>query len=453
MTGPTPDEDARSANAESGERKPRPLDGIRVVELGQILAGPLASSLLAWFGAEVIKVEPPGSGDPIRTWRVLEDGTSLWWRSLSRNKKLVSIDLRKEEGRQLVRELILQSDVLIENFRPGTLERWNLDPAELRRLRPDLVVTRISGYGQTGPYREQGGFASVCEAFGGLRFITGHPGEAPVRSNASIGDSLAAFQAVIGTLVALLRRERTQAGTTERDWEGAPGGTEGAREPEHERAWARARGRGDVVDVAIYEAVLSVLEGAIPEFQRCGVIRQPSGSTITGIVPSDAYRCSDGQHVVIGANSDSSFRRLMIAVGRKELGEDAGLATNELRVQRRAEIDDAISKWTVTLPSADVLAQLAKVAVPAGPVNTIQDVMEDPHVAERQVWEEVASERGPYFTPRHGPLLEEAPGMTESLGGDIGEHTREILQERLGLEAEDVEELETRGIIQTRPNA
>ena len=394
-----------------------PLAGIRVVELGQILAGPLATAILGWLGAEVIKVEEPAHGDPLRTWRVVEDGTSLWWRGVARGKQLVAIDLRRPEGQDLVRRLVLGADVLVENFRPGTLEGWGLDPDALRRERPELVVARISGYGQTGPYRDRRGLASVCEAFGGLLHITGEPGRVPVRSNASVGDSLAAFQTVIGVLASLVRR---------------------GRHPEQ---------RGDVVDVAIYEAVLGVLEGALTECDRAGVVREPSGTTITGVVPTDAYPTADGRRIVVGANADPVFRRLMRVAGREDLADDPRLADNAGRVAHQQEVDDAIAAWTSTLPADDVIARLVQAGVPASAIHTASDLLSDPHVRSRGVVETVDLGGKPLALPVLGPFLTEAPGRTTWPGGELGQHTDDVLRTHLGLDRETLDQLHASGVV------
>ena len=275
---------AGSSASSASEAGPRPLDGVRVLELGQLLAGPFTGTILGYFGAEVIKVEPPGSGDPIRVWRVLDEGTSLWWHSVARNKKCVTLDLRTEKGRRIARDLALQCDVLVENFRPGTLEKWGLDPEELRRENPRLICARISGYGQTGPRSSLPGYASVCEGYGGLRYVNAVPGERPVRPNLSLGDSLAGLHAALGVLLALLQRGKTR--------------------------------RGQDVDIGIFEAVYNLMEAVVPEYDRAGVVREPSGSTITGIVPTNTYRCRDDLFVIIGGNGDSIFKRLMRAAGR-----------------------------------------------------------------------------------------------------------------------------------------
>jgi crotonobetainyl-CoA:carnitine CoA-transferase CaiB-like acyl-CoA transferase len=386
--------------------------------MGQLMAGPLAGTLLAWFGAEVIKVEPPGAGDPVRGWRVLDDdGTSLWWRSLGRNKRLVAIDLRRPEGQDLVRRLATTSDVLVENFRPGTMERWGLSPERLEPLAPHLVYARVSGFGQTGPYASRGGFASVCEAVGGLRYVTGHPGETPVRANLSLGDTIAALQAAFGIVLALLERERA------------------------------GRGRGQVVDVAIAEAVFGLLEGAVPEYHRRGVVREPSGTTITGVVPTDAYPCADGRRVVIGANGDSIFRRLMEAAGRGDLASDPRLATNEGRVAHRQEVDDAIAAWTSTLPSPEVLRRLEAARVPAGPINSVADIVADPHFRARGLFETVEVGGRPLDLPALGPRLERTPGGTRWPGGEVGEDTEAVLRGLLGLSSDEIFALARAGVV------
>ena len=300
----------------STSEAPKPLAGIRVLEMGQLIAGPFAGCMLAYFGAEVVKIEPPGTGDPLRNWRVLRDGTSLWWRAMGRNKKCITLNLREPRGRRLARTLALGSDVLIENFRPGTMEKWGLGPDELRAEAPELVYTRVSGYGQTGPYAAKPGFASVCEGFGGLRYINGFPGEPPVRPNLSLGDTLAALHAVIGVLLALVHRNRIDGNSI--------------------------GGAGQVVDVAIYESVYNVLEAIVPEYDGAGIVREPSGSTLTGIVPTNTYPCADGRYVIIGGNADSIFKRLMRAAGRDDLAGDARLADNAGRVAHQREVDDAI---------------------------------------------------------------------------------------------------------------
>ncbi len=394
----------------------RPLDGIKVLEMGQLIAGPFAGCMLGYFGAEVIKVEPPGSGDALRNWRVLRDGTSLWWRAMARNKKCITLDLRKPEGRAIAARLAEQADVLIENFRPGTMEKWGLGPAELEQRNPGLVFTRVSGYGQTGPLAPRPGFASVCEGFGGFRHVNGFPGETPVRPNLSLGDTLAALHAVIGILLALQQR-------------------------------ARVDGSGQVVDVAIYESVFNMLESVVPEYDAAGIVRGPSGSTITGIVPTNTYRCADGKFVIIGGNADSIFQRLMRAAGRDDLADDARLANNAGRVEHQEEVDAAISRWTATLPSAQVLAILTEASVPSGPIYSVEDMMEDPQYQARGLFETVEVDGEPLKIPAIVPMLADTPGETLWPGPSLGAHNEEIYGELLGYSKSDIERLSADGVI------
>ena len=399
-------------------RRARPLDHVSVLELGQLIAGPFAGSLLAYFGAEIIKVEPPGKGDPLRGWRVLDEkGTSLWWRSLARNKKSVTIDLRTPDGRKLVRRLADSVDVLIENFRPGTMEKWGLGPKDLETTNPGLVYARISGYGQNGPYASRPGFASVCEGIGGFRYINGFPGEPPVRPNLSLGDSLAGLHAAFGILLAIVERDR------------------------------ESTARGQTVDVAIYESVFNMLEAIVPEYDGAGVVRGPSGSTITGIVPTNIYLCRDGKYVVIGGNTDSIFRRLMRTAGRPEMAEDARFADNTGRVKHQREIDDAIGAWAGTLDSAEVLARLAEAAVPSGPIYSVADMMHDPHFRARGLFEQVEVNGKRLQIPALAPRLSETPGRTDWPGPETGEHNQEILGGRLGLASAELDALRARGVI------
>ncbi|MCB1032559.1 MAG: CoA transferase [Acidobacteria bacterium] len=409
MTRPVGDGDP------GGGTRRRPLEGIRVLELGQILAGPFAGALLAYYGAEVVKVEPPGTGDPIRGWRVVEDGTSLWWYSLGRNKKCITLDLRQERGREIARSLASRVDVLIENFRPGTLEGWGLDPEELRRQRPELIVARVSGYGQTGPLASRPGYASVCEGFGGLRAVTGFPGGPPVRQNLSLGDSLAGLHAAFGVLLALLERQRG--------------------------------GKGQTIDLGIFEAVYNMMEAVVPEYDRCGVVRGPSGSTITGVVPTNTYLAADGKYVIIGGTGDSIFRRLMEAAGRPDLAEDPRLATNDGRVAHQQEVDYALAAWTATLPAAAVLRILEAASVPAGPIYDVRDMMADEHYRARGLFEEVQAGGRPLEIPALLPKLSETPGRTDWPGPPLGRHNREVLQGWLELSEDEIRSLETAGVI------
>ncbi|MBT9597955.1 MAG: CoA transferase [Vitreoscilla sp.] len=370
---------------------PAPLSGLKVLELGQLIAGPFAGRLLGDFGADVIKVEPPGTGDPLRQWRMLHDGTSVWWQVQSRNKRSVVLDLRTGEGRAGVRALAREADVLIENFKPGTLEKWGLGPDELARDNPGLVMLRISGYGQTGPYRDLPGFAVVAEAMGGLRHLMGEPGRVPVRAGVSLGDTLAGLHGVIGVLLALQARARD--------------------------------GRGQVVDVALYEAVFNCMESLLPEYSAFGAIRQPAGSALPGIAPSNAYRCADGQ-VVIGGNGDSIYKRLMAAIGRDDLGQDAALASNAQRAARADELDAAITAWTVQRPVGEVVATLQAVSVPVGRIYTVKDIAEDPHFQARGMLQDATTPDGLALkVPGVVPRLSATPGRLERPAPQLGQHS------------------------------
>lgn len=370
-----------------------PLAGLKVLELGQLIAGPFAGKTLGDFGAEVIKVEPPGTGDPLRQWRLLHDGTSVWWQVQSRNKKSVALDLRTEQGRADVRRLAAECDVLIENFKPGTMEKWGLGFDDLARDNPGLIMLRISGYGQTGPYRDLPGFAVVAEAMGGMRHLMGEPGRAPVRAGVSLGDTLAALHGVIGVLLALQARART--------------------------------GRGQVVDVALFEAVFNCMESLLPEYSAFGAVREPAGSALPGIAPSNAYRCADGQ-VVIGGNGDSIYRRLMSAIGRADLAEAPDLASNAGRVARVDEIDAAITQWTVLRPVDAVVAALQAVQVPVGRIYTVRDIAADPHYRARQMIERIVTADGLALeVPGVVPKLGDTPGGLFRPAPRLGEHDGE----------------------------
>lgn len=396
----------------------RPLSGVRVLELGQLLAGPWCGTILGYWGAEVIKVEPPGTGDPIRHWRLLDDdGTSVWWRSIGRNKRSVTIDLREADGRTLVRSLARRHDVLIENFKPGTMEKWGLGPDVLLSDNPGLIYVRVSGFGQTGPYASRPGFAAVCEAVGGLRYLNGVPGEAPVRPNLSLGDTLGGLHAALGTLLALRARDRSS-----------------------ER-------RGQVVDVALAESVFAVLESVIPEFDRFGAVRQPSGTTITGVVPTNTYPTRSGSWVVIGANADSMFKRLMRAVDRPDLAEDPRLGTNPGRVRHAAEIDEAIATWTRAREAAEIVGALEAAGVPAGAIYSAEDLARDPHFRARGMFERVESNGRPLALPALVPKLERTPGQTRHAGPDLGADTDEVLRELCGLDDAGIAALRARGIV------
>nr|WP_297350596.1 CaiB/BaiF CoA-transferase family protein [uncultured Caldimonas sp.] len=391
-----------------------PLQGLKVLELGQLIAGPFAAKTFADFGAEVIKIEPPGSGDPLRQWRLLHNGTSVWWQVQSRNKKSVTLDLRQPEAREIVRRLIDEADILVENFKPGVMEGWGLGYDELSRTNPGLVMLRISGYGQTGPYKDRPGFGVVAEAMGGLRYLTAEPGRVPVRVGVSIGDTLASLHGVIGVLMALQHRHRT--------------------------------GRGQVVDVALYEAVFNCMESLLPEYSAFGTVREPAGSALPGIAPSNAYACTDGW-VLVAGNGDSIFKRLMSAIGRDDLGQDPELASNVGRVQRVQEIDGAIGAWTATRTVAEVLDALTAANVPAGRIYNARDIAEDPHYRARGMLQRVTSADGlSVEVPGVVPVLSETPGGITRRAPLLGEDTEAVLRE-VGVSDEQLQALRARGVI------
>ena len=392
-----------------------PLAGYRVIELGQLLAGPFAGCMLGYFGAEVIKIEPPDGGDPIRRWREMRGDTSLWWRSLARNKKSVTIDLKTEKGVDLVRRLIQQADVVIENFRPGVVEKWGLGPEDFRASNPGLVYARISGYGQNGPYANKPGFASVCEGMSGFRHVNGHPGEAPVRPNLSIGDTISGIHAALSIALALLEKKES--------------------------------GEGQVVDVALVESMFNLMEAVVPEYDGNGVIREPSGTTVTGIVPTNTYRCADSRYIVIGGNGDSIFQRLMVAAGYPGMAADPRLATNQGRVEHEAEIDNALSQWCAAHDSSDLLQKLDEARVPAGPIYNVEDMVDDEHFNARGLFEQVEIDGEPLKIPAILPRLSRTPGATRWPGGDLGRENREVLEEMLGLSEQQLEELRAAAVI------
>lgn len=394
---------------------PEALSGLKVLELGQLIAGPFAAKTLADFGADVIKIEPPGAGDPLRKWRLLKDGTSVWWQLQSRNKRSLALDLRHKEGQSLVRQLALESDVLIENFRPGALESWGLDPLDLMAANPRLIVLRVSGYGQTGPYRDRPGFGVVAEAMGGLRHLSGEPGQTPVRVGVSIGDTLAALHGVIGILLALQERHRS--------------------------------GQGQMIDMALYEAVFNCMESLLPEYSAFGAVRGPAGSALPGIAPTNAYLCKDGGYALIAGNGDSIFKRLMVLIGRPDLSNDASLADNAGRVERVQELDEAIGTWTAQHSVQYVLDALEQASVPAGKIYTVADIASDPHYASRGMLQEVQLADGSALTvPGIVPKLSRTPGSQRTNAPDLGQDTNLILAE-MGLSAEQIKDLRVRGII------
>ena len=397
-------------------QSPLALCNLRVIELGQLIAGPFAAKTLADFGADVIKIEPPTTGDPLRKWRLLKDGTSVWWQIQSRNKRSIALDLKQAEAQDIVRQLVKDADVLIENFRPGAMEGWGLGPDALLAINPKLIMLRISGYGQTGPYRDKPGFGVVAEAMSGLRHLTAEPGRVPVRVGVSIGDTLASLHGVMGILLAL-----------------------------HER---HTSGKGQVIDIALYEAVFNCMESLLPEFSAFGAVREAAGSALPGIAPSNAYKCQDGGYVLIAGNGDSIFKRLMHTMGRDDLGQDTALADNAGRVKRVDEIDAAIGAWTATRTVAQVLEQLDAASVPAGRIYTVADIAADPHYQARDmILQTVMADGSTLALPGIVPKLSRTPGSHRRNAPEIGQDTDAVLQD-IGLTAAQIKTLKDKGIVQ-----
>ncbi|PRX41242.1 formyl-CoA transferase [Planifilum fimeticola] len=396
-----------------------PLSGLKVLELGQLIAGPFTTRILAEFGAEVVKVEPPGKGDPLRHWRYMYKGFSLWWRVQSRNKKSITVNLKDPDGQKVIKDLVKECDILVENFRPGTLEKWNLGYEELSAINPRLIMVRVSGYGQTGPYRDKPGFGSVGEAMGGIRHLTGYPDRPPTRVGISLGDSLAALYAVIGTLMAVYCRD------------------------------VKKSGKGQVVDVALYEAVFSLMESMVPEYDKYRYVRERTGSVLPGIAPSNTYVCRDGKYIVIGGNGDSIFKRLMRAIGRQDLADDPRLEDNSGRVKHMEMIDRAIEAWTRNKTLKEALEWMDKHQVPAGSIYSVEDMMGDPHFLERGMIEEFPLNGETLKVPGIVPKLSDTPGQTRWLGPELGEHTERVLKEWAGYDDEKIEELKRKGTIST----
>jgi formyl-CoA transferase len=394
---------------------PGALAGLRVVEMGQLIAGPFAGKTLGEFGADVIKIEAPGAGDPLRNWRMIQDGTSVWWQVQSRNKRSIALDLRNPEGQGIARELIAKADVLIENFRPGTMEGWGMSYEALSQLNPGLVMLRISGYGQTGPYRDLPGFGAIGEAMGGLRHLTGEPDRVPVRCGISIGDTLAALHGTVGVLTALYHRKVNG-------------------------------GQGQVIDVALTEAVFNVMESLVPEYSAFGAVREPAGSALPGIAPSNAYRCSDGV-VLVAGNGDSIFKRLMQTIGRDDLGNDPALADNAGRVARVEELDRTIAEWTATRSVQEVLGLLGAARVPAGRVYTAKDIVDDPHYRARDMILKQQTRNGHELdVPGVVPKLMGTPGSIRSSAPNLGDDTDAVLGE-LDYTAQDIATLRARKVV------
>ncbi len=393
-----------------------PLSGIKVIELGQLIAGPFCTRVLAEFGAQVIKIESPNGGDPLRRWRKLYQGTSLWWLLQARNKQSVTVNLKSSEGQEIVRRLAGQADIVVENFRPGAMEKWGLGYEMLSQQNPGLVMVRLSGYGQTGPYRDKPGFGAIGEAMGGLRHVTGYPDRPPVRVGISLGDAVASLYGVIGALMALRQRE-------------VNGGT------------------GQVVDVALYEAVFSLMESLLPEYDMYDFVRERSGASLPGIAPSNTYTTRDGKYVVIGANGDSIFKRMMKAIGRDDLADDPDLARNDGRAVRSEELDEAISAWCGARDLEEVLAVLDAAEVPAGKIYDIADIVKDVHYRARGMIEKARLADGQELKiPGVVPKLSATPGGTDWLGPELGQHTRPVL-ESIGYDPQQIEAMRERGVV------
>jgi formyl-CoA transferase len=393
-----------------------PLQGVRVIEMGTLIAGPFCARILAEFGAEVIKIESPDGGDPLRTWRKLYQGNSLWWFAQARNKKSLTLNLKLPEAQEIVRRLAQNADIVVENFRPGAMEKWGLGWEQLSAINPGLIMVRVSGFGQTGPYRDRPGFGAIGESMGGLRFLTGYPDRPPARVGVSIGDSIAALYGVIGALMALRHREVNA-------------------------------GRGQVVDVALYEAVFSLMESLLPEYDMYGFVRERTGSSLPGIVPSNTYTTRDRKYVVIGANADSIFKRMMTAIGREDLANDPALASNDGRVKRTEELDRVIASWTASHDLDEVLSMLEKAEVPSGKIYDISDIVSDVHYQVREMIRQYYLKDGhPLRLPGIVPKMTETPGDTRWVGPELGEHTAEILTE-LGYSAEEQRSFKEHGVI------
>ena len=408
--------EAAFSTATASATTPLALAGLKVLELGQLIAGPFAAKTLAEFGADVIKIEPPGSGDPLRKWRMLKDGTSVWWQVQSRNKRSLALDLRLPQGQELVLSLAAQADVLIENFRPGAMESWGLAPDDLLARNPRLIMLRISGYGQTGPYRDTPGFGVVAEAMGGMRHLTGEPGRVPVRVGVSIGDTLASLHGVIGILLALQERQKS--------------------------------GLGQVIDVALYEAVFNCMESLLPEYSAFGAVREAAGSALPGIAPSNAYLCKDGGYALVAGNGDSIFKRLMQAIGRDDLASDPALQDNAGRVSQVEIIDQAIRDWTATHTVDEVLDILDAVAVPVGRIYTVADIANDRHYQSRGMIQSVKLADGTALSvPGVVPKLSRTPGQIRTNAPmAIGQDTDAVLKE-IGLTPAQIQSLRDRGIV------
>lgn len=408
---------------------PGPLAGIKVLELGTLIAGPFCSRMLAEFGADVIKIESPDGGDPIRQWRVLKDGTSLWWSVQARNKKSLTLNLKDPRGQQIAKKLALEADIIIENYRPGVLEKWSLGYEQLKAENSATIMVRLSGFGQTGPLKDQPGFGAIGESMGGMRYVSGFPDRPPLRIGISIGDSVAAMHGVIGAMMALRHRDATGG-----RWNGKTGDEQIA-------------GQGQMVDVALYEAVFNMMESLVPEYDYAGVVRERTGGALPGIVPSNTYTTGDGENIVIAGNGDAIFKRLMLAMGRNDLANDAQLARNDGRVPRTQEIDEAIQAWCATQTIDSAMAILQAADVPVGKIYSVRDMMTDPQFLARKMFEQHTFADGtPIKLPAITPKLSETPGETKWLGPALGEHTDDVLK-TLGYDDAGIAELRRDGVV------
>lgn len=400
-----------------------PLAGIRVLELGTLIAGPFCSRMLAEFGADVIKIEAPDGGDPIRHWRVLKDGTSLWWSVQARNKKSLTLNMKNARAQEIAKRLALEADIIIENYRPGVLEKWGIGYDDLKAINPATIMVRLSGYGQTGPMKDLPGFGAIGESMGGLRYVSGHPDRPPVRVGISIGDSVAALHGAMGAMMALRHRDATGG-----RWNGIAGE-------------AGQAGQGQMVDVALYEAVFNLMESLVPEYDHAGIVRERTGGALPGIVPSNTYTTQEGANIVIAGNGDAIFKRLMLAIGRDDMANDPQLARNDGRVPRTEEIDDAIQAWCATQTIEAALAALKAANVPAGKIYAVSDMVTDPQFLSRNMFEQHAFKDGtPVKMPAITPKMSVTPGRTRWLGPELGEHTMEILTS-LGYDEASIKQL------------